>query len=116
MKKGEAKIEFFSNLNYLIQEFEKGLVVSKFLYEKAKINKNFKMTYKQFNKYFNENFKNVYNQTKSALKSIGDVNTIKDTKNNLKTKNEPIVLKIDTKTKKVFDVNFDKHIKEEDIL
>ncbi|EHF1061125.1 hypothetical protein J0R77_001897, partial [Campylobacter coli] len=54
MKRGFAKIEFFANLEYLKQEYNKGYVVSKILYEKAKQDKNISMVYSQFNKYFNK--------------------------------------------------------------
>lgn len=109
MKKGEAKIEFFSNLNYLKKEFESGLVVSKFLYNKAKTNKNLKMSYKQFNKYFIEVF--INNQTK----------TIKTPKNNneiikVNVENEPVKLQIKPNNKKVFDVKFGKKFNDNDIL
>lgn len=43
MKRGFAKIEFFANLEYLKQEYNKGYVVSKILYEKAKQDKNISM-------------------------------------------------------------------------
>lgn len=56
MKKGEAKVEFFSNLEYFKKEYEAGLVVSKILYNKAVQEKNIKMKYNQFNKYFNDIF------------------------------------------------------------
>lgn len=46
MKKGEAKIEFFSNIEFQKNEYKTGCVVSKFLYNKAKEKRNFKMTYK----------------------------------------------------------------------
>ncbi|HDX6281811.1 TPA: hypothetical protein RPW02_001748 [Campylobacter fetus subsp. venerealis] len=109
MKKGEAKIEFFSNLNYLKKEFESGLVVSKFLYKKAKNNINLQMTYKQFNKYFNEVF--INNQTK----------TIKTPKNNneiikVNVENEPVKLQIKPNNKKVFDAKFGKKFNDNDIL
>ncbi|QMS67709.1 hypothetical protein [Campylobacter fetus] len=109
MKKGEAKIEFFSNLEYLKKEFESGLVVSKFLYNKAKTNKNLKMSYKQFNKYFNEVF--INNQAK----------TIKTPKNNneiikVKIENEPVKLQIKPNNKKVFDAKFGKKFNDNDIL
>lgn len=45
MKRGFAKIEFFANLEYLKQEYNKGYVVSKILYEKAKQDKNISMVY-----------------------------------------------------------------------
>lgn len=116
MKKGEAKIEFFSNLNYLKQEFESGLVVSKFLYKKAKTNKNLKMSYKQFNKYFNDTFKNTHNQSEMALKSKNYSKEYKDSTNKQKTKNEPLKLKIQTNSKNVFNAKFGKNFKDEDIL
>lgn len=99
MKRGFAKIEFFANLEYLKQEYNKGYVVSKILYEKAKQDKNISMVYSQFNKYFNEVFKN-----KIEKKEI------------IQENKEPIKLKIDTKSKKVFDAKFGKDIKEDDLL
>ncbi|WP_376843464.1 hypothetical protein [Campylobacter coli] len=48
MKRGFAKIEFFANLEYLKQEYNKGYVVSKILHEKAKQDKNISMVYSQF--------------------------------------------------------------------
>ncbi|EAJ5683708.1 hypothetical protein BBZ05_07405 [Campylobacter lari] len=107
MKKGEAKIEFYSNLNYLEKEFKNGCVVSKFLYDKALKEKNFKMTYVQFNKYFNEIFKN----------KIDKKETTQENSQSLILENkEPIKLKINTKSKKVFDAKFGKNIKEDDLL
>ncbi|EAI4450172.1 hypothetical protein A0Y73_07880 [Campylobacter lari] len=108
MKKGEAKIEFYSNLNYLKKEFENGCVVSKFLYEKALKEKNFKMTYVQFNKYFNEIFKNKIDK-KETIQENNRFLTLENNK-------EPIKLKINTKSKKVFDAKFGKDIKEDDLL
>ncbi|EIM5579145.1 hypothetical protein QMK09_09265 (plasmid) [Campylobacter jejuni] len=99
MKRGFAKIEFFANLEYLKQEYNKGYVVSKILYEKAKQDKNISMVYSQFNKYFNEVFKN-----KIEKREITQENK------------EPIKVKIDTKSKKVFDAKFGKDIKEDDLL
>ncbi len=116
MKKGEAKIEFFSNLNYLKKEFESGLVVSKFLYNKAKTNKNLKMSYKQFNKYFNDTFKNIHNQSKIALKSKNNLNEYQSSTKDKKIKNEPLKLKIQTNSKNVFNAKFGKEFKESDIL
>lgn len=113
LKKGEAKIEFFSNLFWLQREFELGLVVSKLLYQKAQKEINLKMTYVQFNKYFNEVFKNtpINAQNRSQLndKQKNDVTPTPTSK-------EPLKLKIDTYTKKVFDPLFGKNVKKEDLL
>lgn len=65
------------------------------------------MVYSQFNKYFNEVFKN-----KIEKKEI-----IQENNQSLALENkEPIKLKIDTKSKKVFDAKFGKDIKEDDLL
>lgn len=101
MKRGEAKIEFYSNLNYFKKEFESGCVVSKFLYERAKKEKGILMTYSQFNKYFNGVFKDA--------KKVKDIPLVPENK-------EPIKLKIDTRSKKVFDAKFGKKINDEDLL
>ncbi|EKI5496049.1 hypothetical protein PAC54_001727 [Campylobacter jejuni] len=113
MKRGFAKIEFFANLEYLKQEYNKGYVVSKILYEKAKQDKNISMVYSQFNKYFNEVFKNKIDfKNKIEKKEITQENN-----QSLALENkEPIKLKIDTKSKKVFDAKFGKDIKEDDLL
>lgn len=103
MKKGEAKIEFYAILNFLQQEFEAGTVVAKFLYEKAKEYKNIKMTYKQFNKYFNDTFKTPKEKIDSNIKII---------KNNT----EPVKLKISTGSRKNFDPMFGKKFVKDDIL
>ncbi|EOH5771477.1 hypothetical protein ACL90S_001814, partial [Campylobacter coli] len=59
------------------------------------------------NKYFNEVFKN-----KIEKKEI-----IQENNQSLALENkEPIKLKIDTKSKKVFDAKFGKDIKEDDLL
>ncbi|EPU7757945.1 hypothetical protein ACVZOA_001713, partial [Campylobacter coli] len=69
--------------------------------------KNISMVYSQFNKYFNEVFKN-----KIEKKEITQENN-----QSLALENkEPIKLKIDTKSKKVFDAKFGKDIKEDDLL
>ncbi|MBZ7936320.1 hypothetical protein H2279_06750 [Campylobacter sp. B0100352/1] len=107
MQRGEAKIEFYSNINYLKKEFENGCVVSKFLYNKALKEKNFKMTYKQFNKYFNDEFKNKIEKKETMQK---------DNQSLVLENKEPIKLKINTKSKKVFDAKFGKDIKEDDLL
>jgi len=67
VKKGEAKIEFFSNLKYLQNEYNNGLVVAKFLYKKAIHEKKFKMGYGQFNKYFNDVFGVKKNQNEKLV-------------------------------------------------
>ena len=105
MKKGEAKIEFYAILNFLQKEFEAGIVVSKFLYEKAKKYKNIKMTYKQFNKYFNDTFKIPKEKINSNIEII---------RNNTET--EPVRLKISTGSKKNFDPMFGKKFTRDDIL
>ncbi|EAJ0181354.1 hypothetical protein CIY99_08680, partial [Campylobacter jejuni] len=69
--------------------------------------KNISMVYSQFNKYFNEVFKN-----KIEKKEITQENN-----QSLALENkEPIKVKIDTKSKKVFDAKFGKDIKEDDLL
>ncbi|EAJ4511982.1 hypothetical protein C0961_09650, partial [Campylobacter coli] len=69
--------------------------------------KNISMVYSQFNKYFNEVFKN-----KIEKKEITQENN-----QSLALENkEPIKLKINTKSKKVFDAKFGKDIKEDDLL
>ncbi|MCL4573382.1 hypothetical protein DCR36_08975, partial [Campylobacter coli] len=68
---------------------------------------NISMVYSQFNKYFNEVFKN-----KIEKKEITQENN-----QSLALENkEPIKLKINTKSKKVFDAKFGKDIKEDDLL
>lgn len=57
MKRGEAKIEFYSNFEYIKEKYLSGIVVSKILFEYLKQEKNIKMSYDQFNKYFNDEFK-----------------------------------------------------------
>ncbi|MGQ2699059.1 hypothetical protein ACT6DE_08975, partial [Campylobacter coli] len=72
-----------------------------------KQDKNISMVYSQFNKYFNEVFKN-----KIEKKEIAQENN-----QSLALENkEPIKLKINTKSKKVFDAKFGKDIKEDDLL
>lgn len=56
-KRGEAKVEFYSNLDWIKDQYNNGVIISKFLFQKAQKEKNFKMGYPQFNKYFNEIFK-----------------------------------------------------------
>lgn len=57
MKRGEAKIEFYSNFEYIKENYLSGIVVSKILFEHLKQEKNIKMSYVQFNSYFNNEFK-----------------------------------------------------------
>ncbi len=106
MKKGEAKIEFFSNLEYFKKEYERGLVVSKFLYNKAVLEKDIKMTYVQFNKYFNETFnnKNIIPQD------------IKINNHEKEIKNEPIKAKVTTRENQVFSAMYGKNFNSDDIL
>ncbi|EPH07322.1 hypothetical protein [Campylobacter ureolyticus] len=116
LKRGEAKIEFFSNLEYLKQEFKNGFVVSKALYNKAKLEKNLKLSYEQFNKYFNDVFKNAHNQLKMALKSKNYLKEYQSSTKDKKIENEPLKLKIQTNSKNVFNAKFGKEFKDEDIL
>ena len=113
MKKGEAKIEFFSNLKYLQNEYNNGLVISKFLHQKAKNEKNFKMTYAQFNKYFNEVFKVRKSVDKELVitSSAEETSVIKQ-----RESQEPIKASINTKEKKVFNALYGKEIKDDDLL
>ncbi|MDN5071420.1 hypothetical protein O8C76_10350 [Aliarcobacter butzleri] len=106
MKKGEAKVEFFSNIEYFKKEYEKGLVVSKFLYNKAVQEKNIKMKYNQFNKYFND----IFNKKDIILKDNIEIN--KEERIN----NEPIKAKVTTKENQVFSAMYGKKFKESDIL
>lgn len=114
MKKGEAKIEFFSNLEYLKKEYQAGLVVSKFLYNKAVIEKNIQMTYTQFNTYFNRYFNRK--DTNSQTTNINQ-NLISESKKIEKEvlQNEPIKAKIETK-EKIFDPLYGKNFNSDDIL
>lgn len=113
MKKGEAKIEFFTNLKYLQNEYNNGLVVAKFLYEKAVREKNFKMKYQQFNKYFND----VLAMKKSVVKEpvitspAEEILVIKQTGSQ-----GPIKASINTKEKKVFSALYGKKVEDGDIL
>lgn len=72
MKRGEAKIEFYSNIEYIKKKYNSGIVVSKILFEHLKKEKNIKMCYEQFNKYFNDEFKlkNKLNYAKNENISI----------------------------------------------
>lgn len=72
MKRGEAKIEFYSNIEYIKEKYNSGIVVSKILFEHLKKEKNIKMCYEQFNKYFNDEFKlkNKLNYAKNENISI----------------------------------------------
>ena len=113
MKKGEAKIEFFTNLKYLQNEYNNGLVVSKFLYEKAVRGKKITMSYWQFNKYFNDLLAMKKSPIeKPDIKSRAEENTpIQQSKSQ-----EPLRARISTKEKKVFDPMFGKQIKDDDLL
>lgn len=113
MKKGEAKIEFFTNLKYLQNEYNNGLVVAKFLYQKAVREKNFKMKYPQFTRYFND----VLAMKKSVVKEpvitspAEEILVIKQSESQ-----GPIKASINTKEKKVFSALYGKEIKDDDIL
>ena len=113
MKKGEAKIEFFSNLKYLQNEYNNGLVISKFLHQKAKNEKKFNMTYAQFNKYFNE----IFGVKKSIVKDpvitspAEEILVIKQSESQ-----GPIKASINTKEKKVFNALYGKQVNDGDLL
>ena len=113
MKRGEAKIEFYTNLEYFKKEYESGMVVSKFLYQKAVGEKNIKMTYPQFNKYFNDILKTNISKNKNI--EVLNLSRNNDIKKESITAGEPIKIKISTK-EKVFDALYGKEIKEDDIL
>lgn len=113
MKKGEAKIEFFTNLKYLQNEYNNGQVVSKFLYQKAVREKNIKMRYAQFNKYFNDVFRVKTIEIEKQIKVVANENILK---NDLTATAGPIKASINTKEKKVFSALYGKEIKDDDIL
>jgi hypothetical protein len=113
MKKGEAKIEFFTNLKYLQNEYNNGLVIAKFLYEKAVREKNFKMKYWQFNKYFND----ILAGKKIVIKEPVIISPAED--NLTPTVDEaqgPIKASINTKEKKVFSALYGKKVDDGDLL
>lgn len=119
MKKGEAKVEFFTHLEYLKKEYEAGLVVSKFLYNKAVLEKNIKMTYTQFNKYFNDIFNIKVNKIQNISQNSNTINNDSNTPKKIQKDtliNEPIKAKIGTKETKVFDPLYGKKFNNDDIL
>lgn len=93
MKRGEGKTEFFANLNYLKEQYKQGIIISKFLYEKAVEEKNFKMSYKNFNNYFNKyiredieiKVKKVSEEIQYKSKFIEDFKEVKKEKKEEKT-------------------------------
>lgn len=113
MKKGEAKIEFYTNLNYLQNEYKSGQVVSKFLYQKTVREKNIKMSYWQFNKYFND----VFEVKKSVLEESVVISPTEEILVIKQSESQgPIKASINTKEKKVFSALYGKEIKDDDIL
>ena len=55
MQRGTAKVQFFSNYDYIKDlYYKRGLVVAKHLYELLKKEEIISMSYKQFNRYFQE--------------------------------------------------------------
>lgn len=113
MKKGEAKIEFFTNLKYLQNEYNNGLVVAKFLYQKAVREKNFKMKYPQFSKYFND----ALAMKKSVVKEPVITPPVEENLVVAPSESQgPIKASINTKEKKVFSALYGKEIKDDDIL
>ena len=112
MNRGEAKIEFYSNLGYLQNEYNNGLVISKFLYQKAVQEKNFKMGYPQFNTYFNR----VFGTPKIKKQIIEVEENVHVESKKIKESFEPIRAKINTKEKKVFSALHGKEFSDTDIL
>lgn len=103
MKKGEGTIEFYANLNWLKEQYEAGQVVAKFLYEKAVKEKGFKMSYKQFGRYFNEelNQRKQQKEQKIVVEKVIQEEAKKETEEAPK-KREPIIMRMEKK-KRVFD-------------
>ncbi len=106
MKRGEAKIEFYSNLNFIKIKYDEGIVVSKILYNLVKNEKNIIMSYQQFNKYFNETFNiTLQNQENKKISNLQDKEKISK---------DPIKININTKGSKIFKPN--KKFNHNDIL
>lgn len=95
MKKGEGTIEFYANLNWLKEQYEAGQVVAKFLYAKAVKEKGFKMSYKQFGRYFNEELKRKHQKEQKIVVE-------KTIQEEAPKKREPIIMRMEKK-KRVFD-------------
>ncbi|MFA6760271.1 MAG: hypothetical protein WCR69_04425 [Sulfuricurvum sp.] len=104
MKRGEAKIEFYANLKWLREQYESGLVVAKFLYDKAVEEKNFKMKYVQFNKYFNDELNEIEKATKEqkAKEAAKEAEPVAKEDAETKPKSGPIVVRMQ-KHERVFD-------------
>jgi len=55
MHRGDAKIQFFTNYNYIKSlYYERGFVVAKHLYNLLQKEEKISISYKQFNRYFQE--------------------------------------------------------------
>ena len=55
MQRGDAKVQFFTNYDYIKDlYYKKGFVVAKHLYELLQKEEKISMSYKQFNRYFQE--------------------------------------------------------------
>jgi len=54
LKSGEAKVEFFTNFDFIKSKYESGYVVGTKLYKVVQDEQKIKMKYVQFNKYFQE--------------------------------------------------------------
>lgn len=55
MQRGTAKVQFFTNYDYIKDlYYKRGFVVAKHLYELLKKEEIISMSYKQFNRYFQE--------------------------------------------------------------
>ena len=121
LRAGDAKIEFFSNFDYIKEKYYDGFVVATKLYELVKKEKKISMKYVQFNKYFQEH---IYKKDERFFSS-GDK---KEDKNPSKNFEKPEEQKPSIKTPKIkkIDIGADKkktkfnphttEIKKEDIL
>jgi len=69
MERGEAKVEFFTNLEFLKNEYKSGCIVCSILYKRAVKEKNIRMTYKVFNSYFN---KYLREETETKIKKVDE--------------------------------------------
>ncbi len=106
MKKGEGTIEFYANLTWLKEQYEAGQVVAKFLYEKAVKERGFKMSYKQFGRYFNEELNQRKHQKEQKIvveKAIQEeAKKEPEPQEEAPKKREPIIMRMEKK-KRVFD-------------
>jgi UDP-N-acetyl-D-mannosaminuronic acid transferase (WecB/TagA/CpsF family) len=115
LRAGDAKIEFFSNFDYIKEKYYDGIVVATKLFELTKKEKKISMKYVQFNKYFQEH---IYKKDERFF-SFGDKQKIKtESIEKIETNEELKVKKIivgGDKSKKSFNPHTIK-IDEKDIL